>query len=185
MADNGGLQLLPETRKKIDIRVPGENRMIVIGSIFLIITLVLITGLYLYKNSLESELSSLDTQIVALEQKRDKKTEQSILVFNKQATLLSKLLNDHVYWTTGFSKIERLVQNQVQFENITTSLADNKVDFKAIAANYTTIARQIAAFASDESIEDVTLSKVNALTNGQLEFSMKISFNKNKFLKKQ
>ena len=183
MADQGGLQLLPETRKKIEVITPGENRLVLAGGVVFLISAVLAGGLYFYANSLENKLTSLDTEIVALEQKRDKEAEQNILVFNKQISMLSGLLSNHAYWTTAFSKIEGLLQSQVQLNNMTTSLSNSRVDFGATASNYTTIARQIASFLSDESIQDVTLNRVNTLTNGQLEFNMQITFDKSKFLK--
>lgn len=183
MADLGGLQLLPETRKKIEIRIPGENRLVFVGSAIFLLAVILTAGLYVYKGSLENKLTGLNAEIDALEQKRDKRAEQNILVFNRQVAMLSDLLNKHPYWSTGFSKIESLLQGQVQFDSLTASTADNKVDFKAVAANYSTIARQIASFLSDEAIEDISLNKVSTLTNGRLEFNMQITFNKSKFLK--
>lgn len=183
MTDQGGLQLLPETRKKIEIIAPGENRMLIIGAIILAIVAVLAGGLYFYENSLENKLVSLDSEITALEQQRDRKSEQNILVFNKQLSTLSDLLNNHTHWTTGLSKIEELTQGQIQFDSLIATTADNKVDFKATAPSYTAIARQIAAFLSDESITDINLNKVNTLTSGQLEFAMQIIFDKSKFLK--
>ena len=183
MADQGGLQLLPETRKKIEITTPGENRLITAGGVILLITLVFAGTLYFYMKSLENKLEVLDTEIVALEQRRNKQSEQNILIFNKQVSMLSNILNSHAYWTTAFSKIEGLLQNQIQLNNMTTSLSDSKIDFGATAANYTTIARQIAAFLSDESVKDVALNRVNTLTNGQLEFNMQIIFDGTKFLK--
>ncbi len=184
MPDQGGLQLLPETRKKIEIITPGENRLLIIGAAILAIVVVLAGGLYFYKNSLENKLASLDAEIAALEQSRNRQSEQNILVFNKQLSTLSDRLNKHTYWTTAFSKIEGLTQSQVQFGNLTATAADNRIEFKAMAANYTTIARQIAAFLSDESITNINLSKVNTLTNGRLEFTMQISFDKIRFLSK-
>jgi len=183
MPDQGGLQLLPETRKKIDIITPGENRLIAIGGIIFAIVAVLAGGMYFYQNTLENKLTSLDTEVVSLEEQRNKQAEQNILVFNKQISMLSDILNKHAYWTTAFSKIEGLTQSQVQFNSITATLANNKIDLKATAANYTTIARQIAAFLSDESITDINLNRVNTLTNGQLEFTMQIIFDRSKFLK--
>ncbi len=182
MPNGGGLQLLPETRKKIEIITPGENRLLIIGAAVLAIVAVLAGGLYFYKNSLENKLVSLDAEIAALEQKRNRQAEQNILVFNKQISMLSNLLNKHAYWTTAFSKIEGLTQSQIQFDSLTATMADNRVDFKATAANYTTIARQIAAFLSDESITDINLNRVNTLTNGQLEFTMQIIFDRDEFL---
>jgi len=183
MPDQGGLQLLPETRKKIDIITPGENRLIAIGGIIFAIVAVLAGGMYFYQNTLENKLTSLDTEVVSLEEQRNKQAEQNILVFNKQISMLSDILNKHAYWTTAFSKIEGLTQSQVQFNSVTATLANNKIDLKATAANYTTIARQIAAFLSDESITDINLNRVNTLTNGQLEFTMQIIFDRSKFLK--
>src|SRR3989344_5882996 len=165
MANQGGLQLLPETRKKIEIITPGENRLIIAGGIVFVIAAILAGGFSFYANSLEDKLTALDTEIIALEQKRDKQAEQNILVFNKQVSMLSGLLANHAYWTTAFSKIEGLLQNQVQLNSMTTSLSDSKIDFGATALNYTTIARQIAAFLSDESIEDIALNRVSTLTN--------------------
>ncbi|MBI3274280.1 MAG: hypothetical protein HYZ69_03995 [Candidatus Colwellbacteria bacterium] len=183
MADAGGLQLLPETRKKIEIKIPGENRPVFIGSVALLVIVISTIGLYLYNSSQENKLANLENDITNLEQKRNKQAEQNILVFDKQSAMLSDLLSKHPYWTTGFSKVEGLLQNQVQFDSLTASTTDDKIDFKAVAANYSTIARQIASFLSDESVEDITLNKVSTLTNGRLEFSMQILFNKNKFLK--
>ena len=183
MAERGGLQLIPETRKKIDVITPGENKNLLIGGVVFAIAAALAGALYLYQNSLEDKLVSLDADIAALEQQRNKQAEQNILVFNKQLFMLSTLLNEHAYWTTAFSKIEGLTQVRVRFGNLTATLLGNKIDFSAVADNYTTIARQIAAFISDESIKDVSLSRINTLTNGQLDFTMQITFDKSKFLK--
>lgn len=185
MPDMGGLQLLPETRKKIEIKIPGENRLIAAGWIMLAITIALAGGLSFFKNSLENKLTSLDAEVTALEQQRNKQAEKNILIFNKQLSMLTKLLNEHAYWTTAFSKIEGLTQSQVQFNSMITSFADGKIDIRATAANYTTIARQIAAFVSDGAIKDVALNKVSILTSGRLEFSMKIIFDKTKLLSKK
>lgn len=184
MPDQGGLQLLPETRKRIEIITPGENRLLTIGGVLFAIATVLAGGMYLYQNILENKLVSLDAEIVTLEQQRNKQAEQNILVFNRQVSMLSNLLNGHVYWTSAFSKIESLTQVQVQFNTMTAAVANNKIGFKASAANYTTVARQIAAFLSDDSIADVSLDRVNTLTNGQLEFTMQLTFNRSKFLVK-
>lgn len=182
MADRGGLQLLPETRKKIEVITPGENRLLVIGGIIFGLVAVLAGGIYFYQTTIEDHLTDLDADLATLEQQRDKQAEKNILIFNKQVAVLSNLLNKHIYWTTGFSKIESLTQTQIQFDTLTATAANNVIGFEATAANYTTIARQIAAFLSDESITDITLSRVNSLTDGRLTFAMQITFDRNKFL---
>ena len=84
MPDQNGLQLLPETRRKIEVKVPGENRLINMGIAVLVLMLVLVGGLYFYKITLEDRKTGLDTQIVNLEKERDKKVEANLLTLSKK-----------------------------------------------------------------------------------------------------
>ena len=183
MPDKNGLQLLPETRRKIDVNVPGENRLIYAGITLLVLMFVLVGGLYFYKSGLEDTKNQLDARILKLEDSRDKKVESNLLTLNKQLALISTLLDSHTLWSKALGKIESLLQPQVQFLSFSAAMSDNRFEFKALATNYTVVAKQIAALVSDDSIKDVALTNVHVLTSGKLEFSIKIEFDKNKLLK--
>lgn len=183
MPDQNGLQLLPETRRKIEINVPGENRLVYIGITVLVLMLILVAGLYFYKISQEDTLAKLNAEIVNLEKDRDKKVEANILTLSKQLSLISTLLDSHVVWSKALNKIEGLLQPQVQFLSFSAAVSDNRFEFKALANSYTVVARQMAAFVSDDSIKDMALTDVHVLTNGKLEFSIKLEFDKTKFIK--
>ncbi len=183
MPNQNGLQLLPETRRRIDINIPGENRFVYVGTAILVLVVILIGGLYFYKTSLETQKTELDAQIASLEKERNIKVESNILTLHKQLSLISTLLDSHIIWSKALGKIENLLQPQVQFLSFSAAISDNRFEFKALANNYTVVAKQIAAFISDDSIKDVALTNVHVLTNGKLEFSIKIEFDKTKFLK--
>ena len=183
MADQNGLQLLPETRRKIELQVPGENRLIYIGISILVFMFILIGGLYFYRTSLEDQKADLDAQIINLEKDRDKKVETNLTILSKQLSLISTLLDSHIVWSKAFGKVEGLLQPQVQFLSFSAAVSDNRFEFKALATNYTVVARQIAAFVSDDSIKDITLTNVHVLTSGKLEFNIKLEFDKTKFLR--
>ncbi len=183
MPDQNGLQLLPETRRKIEINVPGENKFIYTGITVLILMFILVGGLYFYKSTLEQRVADLDAKIVSIEGERDKNSETNLLILDKQLSLISTLLDSHVVWSKALGKIEGLLQPQVQFLSFSAAVAEDKFEFKALATNYTVVARQIAAFVSDDSIKDISLTNVHVLTNGKLEFSIKLEFDKTKFLK--
>ncbi len=183
MPDQNGLQLLPETRRKIEVKIPGENRLIYAGTAILVLMLVLVGGLYFYKGILEDKKTGLDAEIVNLEKARDKKVETNLLTLSKQLSLLSTLLDSHIVWSKALGKVEGLLQPQVQFLTFSAAVLDNRFEFKALATNYTVVARQIAALVSDDSIKDLALTNVHVLTTGKLEFSLKLEFDKTKFLK--
>lgn len=183
MPDQNGLQLLPESRKKIEIKVSGENRLIYTGISVLVLVLILTGGLYFYKGTLEDKKIGLDAGITNLEKERDKKAESNILTLNKQLSLISRLLDSHVLWSKALAKIEGLLQPQVQFLSFSAAVSDNRFEFKARAVNYTVVAKQIAAFVSDDSIKDINLTNVHVLTDGKLEFNIRLDFDKTKFLR--
>ena len=182
MADKGGLQLLPENRKRIDIKIPGENRLIELGAGLIAIILVVSAGLWWYSGSLNAQITSDDAQLASLEKSRDKGAEQKLITFSKQVSITNQLLQSHVYWSTGLSKVEAALQGNVQFKSLSAVLSEDSLHIRALSDNYTTIAKQLAAFVADDSIKDVTLDGVSTLTNGQLDFSAKVSFDPVKFL---
>ncbi len=184
MADKGGLQLLPETRKKLDIKIPGENRLISIGVVLLIIVLGLSGGLWFYGNSLAAQVSDADAQLAQLEKERDKKGEQNLLILSKQIAITNQVLQKHTYWSTGLSKLESALQNNIQFKSFSSNIGEESLNVHALADNYATIARQLAALVADDAVADVSLNGVNALTNGRLDFTVKVNFDSLKFLKK-
>lgn len=182
MADIGGLQLLPETRKKIELKVPGQTRPLVLGMVFLIIVLAAYFGLLTYKNSVLSSVANVDGQLADLERSRDKKLESDLLATQQQLSVVNPLLASHLIWSDAFGKIQKITQPQVQFQSIDADFNSRKIIFKALTANYTTLAKQVAAFYSDDSISDLTLSKVTSLPTGRIEFSMQLNFDVKKFL---
>ncbi len=184
MSDQGGLQLLPENRKRISVKIPGENRMIYVGIGLISMILLISGGLWLYSSSLSNKISSQDEQLAALEKQRDKKTEQNLIILSKQIEITNQILKNHTYWSAGFSKIESALQNNIQFKSFSAILSEKSMSIRAFSDSYTTIAKQLAAFVADDSIKDITLDGVSTLSSGKLDFNAKIKFDPDKFLKK-
>ena len=187
MADKGGLQLLPENRKRIDIKTPGENKLIYASVSLVGLVLAAMGGLWLYGNNLATKITDNDKEIAALEEQRGKlkETEQKLIILSKQISLTNQILKNHTYWSKGLSKIESALQSNIQFKSFSAILSEESFRIQALSDNYTTIAKQLAAFIADDSIKDISLDNVNALTSGKLDFNAKIKFDKIKFLQNQ
>ncbi len=184
MPDIGGLQLLPETRKKIALSVPGENRYITLGVVFVALVLAIYFGLTSYTNSIRVSIASIDDQLANIEKSRDKKSESHLLDLNKQLGVVAPLLGTHLIWSAAFTRVQNLLLPQVQFDFFNADAITNKYVFKATAPSYTSVAKQIAAFYSDDAITDVLLSKVASQPTGKVEFTIQFYFDQNKFLLK-
>lgn len=138
-----------------------------------------------YKRGLIVSLASIDSQLAALENSRDKKLELSLLDLNRQLAVVNPLLSAHFFWSDAFIKIQSVTQPQVQFQSINADVSGRKIVIKALAANYTVVARQIAAFYTVDSITDVILSKMQGQPTGLLDINMQINFDTSKFLIKK
>ncbi len=183
MADRGGIQLLPGTQKRVEITTPGENRLLTGGIIAIVIILATFVGLKMYAQVLTTRLAGLDQQLLDVEQGRDKTAEQQLLTYNQQATLMESLLKNHIFWSQAFSRLERVLQGQVHLTTFSGSTAKQSITFSGSAASYSVIARQIASFLADDSVQDVQVKGIKASNVGSLDFGMDVLFKKDKFLK--
>lgn len=182
MNGKDGLKLLPGTKRKLGIKVPGENRFLYIGSAILGAVLVTMFALGRYQSSLEKQLGQLGDQLVESERTRDKKGEQNLKILKKRMALVSNILQEHIYWTKAFSLLEGLLQGQVRFKSFSGTTDDSKIRIQGQAANYTVLAKQLAAFLTDRSIVDISLGKVSVSPDGTVEFSLEIIFDKSRLI---
>lgn len=153
-----------------------------------VIALILIVGAYLasnfYLTSLRDELAVADNQYLNIDDQRDKNAEEEINILNRQLGLINGLLDNHVFWSTGFNKLETLTLTTLRFKSLVGTSDAGRIDFQVTTNNYTDIARQIAAYLSDDSIIDVNISNTSVLANGQIDSDLSVEFDSIDFLRK-
>ncbi|MDP3697624.1 MAG: hypothetical protein Q8R55_06485 [Candidatus Taylorbacteria bacterium] len=181
MDGRDGLQLLPGTKKRLGIKVPGENRFLYIGSAVLGSIIVVVFWLNLEAQSFKDQIKMFDEQILSLDQNRNKQSESNISVLNRQLTLTSQLINEHIYFSKAISKLESLMQDKIQIESLSIK-SNGEFSFTGFATNYTIVARQIAVFLVEDSILDIQLGEMNPQADGLLKFNIQIDFDKTKFI---
>ena len=183
MPEQGGtISLLPESRRKLEIKIPGEKRPIYYGASVVLLVLLIFGGLKLFSSALTGKLSEIENAISLSEGQRDKKFEQEALVLKKQFSLAGNILTKHLIWSNALTVVQNLTPPQVQIETFLGDAHEARLDIKGRSVNYTTIAKQIAALLSNEAVLDVSLDKVATFSSGVLEYNMRIFFNKDKFL---
>ncbi len=182
MAEPGGLQLLPESRRRVEIKGKKKKGSIVLG-VFLI---VIVAGTYIaadfYLTSLNDKLAGLDSQVLGIEQRRDKEAERDIKILDSQLSLIGNLLNSHIFWTKGFDKIERLTIPRLKYLSLSADVRKSEITAKVQTSSYSEMAKQISAYFADEFINEVDASKISLLANGEVEANLLIKFDKNRFL---
>ncbi len=180
MPNQGGLQLLPETRKKISVSVPGENRPVYIGLVFLMISIIVVGGLYLYRSRLINQYNQTKDRVEELSRQLNSKENQEFVAqiekTSQQLDLASGLLDSHVLWSKGLDRLEELLVPSVQLDNLSLNRDKKEVSFKAFAPSYTIIAKQVSSFVNSEYFTDLSIGEIKSGPDGRFEFGMIINF---------
>lgn len=183
MSEQGGIiSLLPESRRRLDISTPGENRPLFYGVGVVLLVILLFVVVKLYTSYLTNQLAGIENELNLTEGQRDKEFEQEAIKLNKQFSLVGNLLGDHLIWSNVLTSIQNLTPPQIQIKTILGNTSEAKLEVGGRAVNYTAIAKQIAALLSDKSITDINLDKISVFSSGVLEYNMRVLFDKNNFL---
>ncbi len=185
MDGRDGLQLLPGTKKKLGIKVPGENKFLYIGSAILGAVLVTSFALARYEKSLGGKIENINSQLLTIEQQRDKEAETSLSILKKRLDLTGNFIDNHKYWTKALSRITSLLQKEVQLISFSGGTEENSIGIEGYALSFTVLARQIASFLTDDAIQDLTLGLTDPTSNGTIRFTMILTFDRSKTLYKQ
>jgi Tfp pilus assembly protein PilN len=169
------LQLLPEKRRKIYVKSPGENIFLIIGITIIVIFLIAAFTVESYMGSLEKKLLTTNSNLEELNNTRDREREGELQSLNSQLSLLSGVLDGHILWSEAFARTETLMGQQVQVISLDASISKNEINLTAITTSYTNIARQIASFLTSDLIENVSLKTSKLLNTGRVEFSMDVT----------
>ncbi|TSC91793.1 MAG: hypothetical protein CEN90_257 [Parcubacteria group bacterium Licking1014_17] len=182
--DNGGLQILPQTRRKIEVEIPGQTRNLVIGFVVLFIVAAGYFVLLNYRANLFGRVDELNAKIGDIDKNRDKNKEARLVVVGKQLSNVSKLLDAHISWSQGLEKFSKLLLPQVILGSVDVNSDQKSINFSASADSFVTVARQMAAFYGDSSVKDVVINGVSAQSGGRVEFSAVIKIDAAGFLLK-
>lgn len=170
VATLGGLQLLPETKKRIDVKIPGENRRLYMGLVLLFIVCGVFFLLSSRASRLEEELTLIDVQIASLEGERDKKAETELIALRKQIVSMSKLFKGHTYATKAIDRLEGKLEPGIVVKSFKWTAERKTISLAMQARDYTSVSKQVATFLADDQISDVILGALRHDNDGAILF---------------
>ncbi len=175
MGDLGGLQLLPsQKRSYAALRVQGKSRLLLIAFMLLLVLGVAYVVMLVVANQVQSNVAATEQNILAIYKKRNKTDEEKLLNFQKQLGTTRTLLQAHTIWSAGFIGIQKLIEPRMKFLSFQADTDKHSYSFHAVADSYTTVAKQIAALYGSALVQDVRVSAISAVANGQVDVTMEL-----------
>ena len=142
------------------------------------IALLIFLGTYLFfyfsNRKITSKVEEINNSIIPLEE-AIKQKENALALYQQRISDFKALLSKHKEMKNVFTFLERNTISTIWFTNFEAS--GESISLKGKSPGFLTIEQQIGVFSSQEEVEKVTLSGVTITEEGQIEFSMEISFN--------
>ncbi len=158
--------------------------ILVIGLV--VFSLLVYGGLFFYNKSLNNQIDEFKTQIEEINNQRDNEFEANAKSLDSALKSLKKVLENHLYWSNIFSKIEELTVPQVNFLDFKGTLEEDgsvKLTLSGITLGYTYLAKQMVSFGQEELVSGIKVSGISLGTEGGVEFDLDINFLKDILLK--
>lgn len=186
MPYKGGVQLLPESERRptLSSYTSGNTYFysaIVIGILILVASAIL-GG---YKRSLRDQITEKVALITVGDKARNLEQEKALITASKQSKVMKQLLESKLYWSQALARLEQMTQSSIKFMSLNAKVEKGTIEFKASADSYTSIAKQLAAFAAAAGVKDFSIGKIESTSQGVIEFSGDLTIDTKEFLMKK
>lgn len=135
-----------------------------------LVVFILYGGMLWYQGHLMNNVQQVQLKIKEIDSAIEsyQPWQKEALAFNTKVEDISKILDQHIYWTAFFSFLEANTLPEVKYQNLSGDVA-GVFTLSATAPNYETIAKQIALFQNSDLISDVSVSSATAALNPSTE----------------
>ena len=169
------------------------KKNLTILSISILVSAAIIGISYQYLNNEEKQKQIVSESLLEKIDQTNQKIElakrnvELIVAFQDKISLVSEILNRHIYWTEYFKFLEGSISNDVYLHSFTGGV-NGEYSFSASAKNFNTIAEQIKSLRRREDVLLVSTSggSVAASETGEaqfVDFTIDIELDTNIFLK--
>jgi len=185
MPYKGGVQLLPETQRRPTLASYTSGNTYFYTGVAIGIAIIIIGAILgSYKANLKDSIASLDGQLQATEDSRDKDQETTLLNVAKQSKITKSLLANKLYWSQALGYVEQMTQSQVRLISMDADASKGTIGFHATADTYASVARQLAAFVAGTGVDDMAINSMQTTPQGVVEFSGTLQINTKTMLNK-
>lgn len=140
---------------------------------------LLFVGLALYQQKISGQEEEVTAKVNESEMVYNqlKAKEEALSAWSKKVAAIQTLLDNHVYWTNFFAKLQQITSPAVYYKDINTAV-DGTVTLSAVASSYLAVAKQYLAYQqADQIIKEVKIANLAGDANsGEIGFSVNLRF---------
>jgi hypothetical protein len=143
--------------------------------LLLIISIAGSVGMYIYKGMIQSNITSLESQMASAEKSIDQKSIKDMAAFSKKLETMKTLVNNHEVIAGFLNSLSSSTVATIQFTGLSYTQDKNsslKISLKGKATSYASIALQEDVFSRDKNFTDVNFTNLNLTDDGTVSFDL-------------
>lgn len=164
--------LIPKTYPQQEVRPRrGVGVLMFLGIILFILALVILAGVFFYKNLLTRQITDLNNSLKRLEADFEPPLIQELVRTSRALAVGKELLFSHRSSSRLFKFLEDNTLESVRFSNFVFSAKDLKLVMMGEAKSYTLLAQQASIFEHSPFVKKLSLSNLSLRENGNINFA--------------
>jgi len=132
-------------------------------------------GIDYWNKTKKAELAVLEEEFQNLRSDFPLQREQEAILFEKKINSLSKLLNDHTYFSQVLTILEELTHPQIYYTNLDFSTEKNMLTLEGIAKNQMVFSEEVSGLVNNSSkIKAVVVKDMKTTKSEYVSFSLDV-----------
>lgn len=167
------IEIIP---KKTEAKLPAVNILFYLSLILLIIFVLSYFVLGYFQKKSAKTLQNIEDIISQKETSEAKALKKKIFGYQEKIEVVASLLTSHQLSRNFFTRLEDLSCPKVFFSNLDLDVGKSQVSLSGQTESFEALGQQLLIFKKGEFIKDVNLTKVSIGKEGEIEFTIELSF---------
>lgn len=171
------IEIIP---KKTEAKLPAVNILFYLSLILLIIFALSYFVLGYFQKKSAKTLQDIE-DIISQKETSAKALKEKIFGYQEKIEVVASLLTSHQLSRNFFTRLEDLSCPKVFFSNLDLDVGKSQASLSGQTESFEALGQQLLIFKKGEFIKDVNLTKVSIGKEGEIEFSIELSFDPQMF----
>ncbi|MCX6703030.1 MAG: hypothetical protein NTW60_04180 [Candidatus Wolfebacteria bacterium] len=167
-----------QLQRSADVRGTWPWKLLLFSVILFGMSVFIYSGIaFGYQGYLDKQLGGLNAEIKNYSTQADSSDTKSLITFYSQLVNIQSLLQNHPMPSKVFSFLESHADQNIYFMNSVLSVPDRTLRLDGRALEYDSLIRELEILKNAPEIRTLTLSDSRTDSNGNVQFTMLLSFN--------
>jgi len=136
-----------------------------------------------FVSNFSQELEQLKETLAREKTEEETSLEREIFSYQKKIDAFAGLIKNHLFTSKSLTFLEKTCHPKIQFSQFSLSSSDRSISLSGEAEDFNALGQQLLILKDEPGVENLNLSNISIGRQGEIEFTLKLSFDSQFFQK--